>query len=208
MSIKVTNPSKASLSTKVQATNPTESNSIHPLASLYKKTELQEPKPLFKFFPTASEQDDKDFEQSQVSTLRSRVPSPLTPFTKRDFESRVIRSPAPTPDTAYYNKHFNWQTDKVGSSDSEKGHNEENNDSELRNLGRKRDIGVIDVRADDIKGEFNTNNDSNLENKEIESDFQKWFWANQGEINRGWKKRRKIVMKEQRQKDKSKKASK
>ncbi|POS87220.1 hypothetical protein EPUL_002401 [Erysiphe pulchra] len=215
MSLKITKPSKASLDIKaslsieVQATSPPESNSIHPLASLYKKSELHKPKPLFKFFPTASEQDDSDIEPTQVSPQRSRVQSPLTPFTKRDFESRVIRSPAPTPDTAYHNKHFIWPNDEDRSCDSEEeDRNEENNSSDLRTLECEREIGVTDFRANNAKGKINTNNGNDMENIDNQSDFQKWFWANQGQINRGWKKRRKLVMKEQRQKDKSKKASK
>ncbi|RKF54696.1 putative suppressor protein srp40 protein [Erysiphe neolycopersici] len=199
---------KASLSIDVQASHLPDSNFIHPLESLYKKSELHESKPLFKFFPNASEQDDSDIEQTQVLTQRNRVQSPLTPYTKRDFESRIIRSPAPTPDTAYHNKHFIWPTDKYGSSDLEEDQNGENNDSELHTLECERGFEVTDVRANDAKEKIITNNDNDLENNDSQSDFQKWFWANQGQINRGWKKRRKLVMKEQRQKDKSKKASK
>ncbi|RDW71724.1 hypothetical protein BP5796_07758 [Coleophoma crateriformis] len=34
-----------------------------------------------------------------------------------------------------------------------------------------------------------------------ESDFQKWFWENRGDTNRAWKKRRKTVAKEKRQRE-------
>ncbi|RDW66496.1 hypothetical protein BP6252_10131 [Coleophoma cylindrospora] len=34
-----------------------------------------------------------------------------------------------------------------------------------------------------------------------ESDFQKWFWENRGDTNRSWKKRRKTVAKEKRQRE-------
>jgi hypothetical protein len=36
---------------------------------------------------------------------------------------------------------------------------------------------------------------------EPESDFQKWFWENRGNVNRAWKKRRKVVGKEKRQRE-------
>jgi len=36
---------------------------------------------------------------------------------------------------------------------------------------------------------------------EPESDFQKWFWENRGNVNRAWKKRRKVVAKEKRQRE-------
>jgi hypothetical protein len=36
---------------------------------------------------------------------------------------------------------------------------------------------------------------------EPESDFQKWFWENRGNVNRAWKRRRKVVAKEKRQRE-------
>lgn len=40
-----------------------------------------------------------------------------------------------------------------------------------------------------------------VKDAEATSDFQKWFWENRGEVNRGWKKRRKVVSKEKRQRE-------
>jgi hypothetical protein len=96
---------------------------------------------------------------------------PLTPFTQKDFEFRGIRSAAPTPDTAHPNKRFVWPTD----NDDEDDEGEAN--SPIReSKGKEREA-------------------------EPESDFQKWFWENRGNVNRAWKKRRKVVAKEKRQRE-------
>jgi hypothetical protein len=97
---------------------------------------------------------------------------PLTPFTQRDFEYRGIRSAAPTPDTAHPNKRFVWPTN---NDDDEE--DEEEASSPIREpKGKEKEA-------------------------EPESDFQKWFWENRGNVNRAWKKRRKVVAKEQRQRE-------
>jgi hypothetical protein len=105
--------------------------------------------------------------------VETHLQVPLTPFTQKDFEFRGIRSAAPTPDTAHPNKRFVWPTD---------------NDD------------------DDDEGEAETNSpirEGKGKEKEAnpESDFQKWFWENRGNVNRAWKKRRKVVAKEKRQRE-------
>jgi hypothetical protein len=36
---------------------------------------------------------------------------------------------------------------------------------------------------------------------EPESEFQKWFWENRGNVNRAWKKRKRTVAKDKRQRE-------
>lgn len=98
---------------------------------------------------------------------------PLTPFTQKDFEFRGIRSAAPTPDTAHPNKRFVWPTDN--DDDDDEGEAE------------------INSPVREGKGKEKEANP--------ESDFQKWFWENRGNVNRAWKKRRKVVAKEKRQRE-------
>ncbi len=98
---------------------------------------------------------------------------PLTPFTQKDFEFRGIRSAAPTPDTAHPNKRFVWPTDKE--------HDDDEGDAEANSPTRE------------AKGKE--------KEADPESDFQKWFWENRGNVNRAWKKRRKVVAKEKRQRE-------
>lgn len=99
---------------------------------------------------------------------------PLTPFTQRDFEYRGMRSAAPTPDTAHPNKRFIWPTDKDDDDDDD---DEEEASSPIRETkGKEKEA-------------------------EPEGDFQKWFWENRGNVNRAWKKRRKVAAKEKRQRE-------
>ncbi|KAI6249906.1 hypothetical protein HI914_02026 [Erysiphe necator] len=183
------------------ATNPPQSNQVHPLASLYKKSDTQEPKSHFKFFPTEDEHDDSPNSQAQASP-HYKPQSPLTPFTKRDFESRDIRSSAPTPDTIHNKKGYilPYEFEESICFENE-DENVEYNDKGNRPSGCEQ-VERSSIWTNDDMGKENTSNECNSENQ---SDFQKWFWANQGQINRGWKKRRKLVMKEQKQKNKSKK---
>ena len=105
--------------------------------------------------------------------VEAHLQVPLTPFTQKDFEFRGIRSAAPTPDTAHPNKRFVWPTDN----------DDEDDDGETSSPIREPKGKQKDTEA------------------EPESDFQKWFWENRGNVNRAWKKRRKVVAKEKRQRE-------
>ncbi|KAE9377344.1 hypothetical protein N431DRAFT_555554 [Stipitochalara longipes BDJ] len=103
--------------------------------------------------------------------VETHLQVPLTPFTQKDFEYRGIRSAAPTPDTAHANKKFVWPTDNDDDDEEEQA------SSPIREpKGKEKEA-------------------------EPESDFQKWFWENRGNVNRAWKKRRKVVAKEKRQRE-------
>jgi len=112
-----------------------------------------------------------DNEEEEIA-VETHLQIPLTPFTQKDFEFRGIRSAAPTPDTAHPNKKFVWPTDNDDDDDDE-----EEASSPIREpKGKEKEA-------------------------EPESDFQKWFWENRGNVNRAWKKRRKVVAKEKRQRE-------
>jgi hypothetical protein len=151
--------------------------SVHPLEALYKRTKTENsstPKPAassFSFFGGDNDEDD-DIE------VETHLQVPLTPFTQKDFEYRGIRSAAPTPDTAHPNKRFIWP-----SKDDEDGDDEDRHEasSPIRKSGPVKGKGGKD--------------------DEEESEFQKWFWENRGNVNRAWKKRKRTVAKEKRQRD-------
>jgi hypothetical protein len=109
--------------------------------------------------------------------VETHLQVPLTPFTQKDFEYRGIRSAAPTPDTAHPNKKFVWPTDKDEEDEAEEASSP--------------------IRYNEAKGKE--------KDAETECDFQKWFWENRGNINRAWKRRRKVVAKEKRQRENRKK---
>lgn len=106
----------------------------------------------------------------------STLQVPLTPYTQKDFEFRGIRSAAPTPDTAHANKRFVWPTEKDDEEDED--------DTPSSPIRSKESAKVKDK-----------------EKTEPESDFQKWFYENRGDVRRAWTGRRKAVAKEQRQRE-------
>ncbi|KAI0998534.1 hypothetical protein K3495_g9663 [Podosphaera aphanis] len=161
--------------------------SQHPLEALYKKSEapslILKPSE-FKFFAAESEDISDDH---YTSTDQYGVAMPLTPFTKREFEHRIIRSAAPTPDTAHINKSFIWPP---------------RNDDNIT----EKDEQVIEEREnDDQDSHLSTPYADVPSAASKESDFQAWFWEQRGSLNRSWKKRRKSVLKEQRQRGNRKK---
>jgi hypothetical protein len=162
-------------------------NAVHPLEALYKRpafaaSSQTQPAgsrpsvPAFSFFG-----NDRDTEQEGAEP-HDQVP--FTPFTQREFEFRGQRSAAPTPDTAHPNKRFVWPAEQV--SDEEDDDDEENGSPSRTEKGKVATVGDKDGGGD---------------GKEAESDFQKWFYEHRGETNRAWKKRRKVVAKEKRQRE-------
>lgn len=145
---------------------------VHPLEALYKRPLPDALGSLPK--PSASFSFfGADGDEDLEEEAQDQVP--LTPFTQKDFEFRGIRSAAPTPDTAHANKRFIWPTDN----------DEDEEDEEVSSPIRRESP----AKATDAKA------------GEPESDFQKWFYENRGEANRAWKKRRKAVAKEKRQRE-------
>lgn len=154
--------------------------SVHPLEALYKrqkKNDSSTPKPeasTFSFFGADDNDDDIEVE--------THMQVPLTPYTQRDFESRGMRSAAPTPDTAHANKKFVWPS-RDGADVDEDEDGEPEASSPIRASAKTEE-------KDTKTGE--------------ESDFQKWFWENRGNVNRAWKKRKRTVSKEKRQRESKK----
>lgn len=161
------------------SSTPITATEVHPLEALYKRPRPTgagpAPKPVPSSFSFFGADDNEDIEAESHGHV------PLTPFTQRDFEYRGLRSAAPTPDTAHANKRFIWTTEN-DHEDVEDDH--QGTSSPIRNSSSTQE------KADgEGKGE-----------KE-ESDFQKWFYEHRGDANRAWKKRRKIVAKEKRQRE-------
>lgn len=93
-----------------------------------------------------------------------------------------MRSAAPTPDTAHANKRFVWPTDE----DDEDGDGDGEEPDAASTPSASKSKAVVDGA-----------NGGGTE----ETDFQKWFYEHRGEANRAWKKRRKVVAKEVRQRE-------
>jgi hypothetical protein len=70
----------------------------------------------------------------------------------------------------------------------------------------KRFIWPTEDDDDDNEASSPIQKDGKPEEGKSESNFQKWFWENRGETNRAWKKRRKEVAKEKRQRENRKRS--
>ncbi|KAK4039518.1 hypothetical protein C8A01DRAFT_16505 [Parachaetomium inaequale] len=180
--------SSGSLSIKIPPATPNEPK-VHPLEALYKRPQQldgETPKAApdgqgFSFFAGAN--DESAEEDGNVDAGEpSGVHVPLTPFTRHDLELRGVRSAAPTPDTAHPSRGFTpWEGD--------------NDDGE-------QDDGDVAYEESEDDDEQSASNGATTLGGEGDgkpaSDFQKWFWENRGDLNRSWKKRRKVAGKEKR----------
>ncbi|KAK1754288.1 hypothetical protein QBC47DRAFT_386131 [Echria macrotheca] len=158
---------------------------VHPLEALYKRPAVDgaaapvdsETKP-FSFFGGV---DDEEMEDDADEVVTTHIP--LTPFTQQDIENRVVRSAAPTPDTAHPSRRFTpWEHDE---DDIEEEAEEGLADSPLKGAGNNNSVATVEEPA-------------GQDEAAPTSDFQKWFWENRGEVNRSWRKRRKQAAKEKR----------
>lgn len=162
----------------------TQPKEIHPLEALYKKRKTDDSAPqsteprtapiktVFSFFET---EENEGLNENDPNDVEFAVPQ--TPFTKRDLESRTMRSAAPTPDTAAPQGRFRAPWDAVEGTED-----------------------------DDIGGQSTMGAPSSVKRNALQSGsqerpttaFEQHFWKEQGGYNRSWKARRREAQKEQR----------
>ncbi|KAF2769571.1 hypothetical protein EJ03DRAFT_327176 [Teratosphaeria nubilosa] len=163
--------------------NPSQAKDVHPLEALFKRpahknnpdpASKPKPQPIntsFTFFNSGAADEDLNLDLNPGS---STLP-PQTPHTKQDLEFRSVRSAAPTPDTAAVGRKFSFPFAGGGGLDDEGGEGEE-----------------VEVEERDAEGGAV---------REEESEFRKWFFEHRGDLNRGWKRRRREERKVRRQRE-------
>ena len=155
----------------------TSDSSVHPLEALFKRPQRAASQDVPK--PSLEVQTSFSFFEADEDTSATIVPE--TPFNSQDQRSRVLRSAAPTPDTAAPSRFNSWGS---GRKDAES--EDEDEDEDAAAVGQSGD---------------KTPSRPAREQPREESDFAKWFWENRGDNNRAWKRRRREVMKEKRQRE-------
>ncbi|KAI1322591.1 hypothetical protein F5Y16DRAFT_386106 [Xylariaceae sp. FL0255] len=199
----------------VITTTPAAKKAVHPLEALYKRSKDETPSNAeqpFSFF--SNDNDDEDMKDGGDSSPRRPSQSqsqmmPMTPFTKQDFDFRNIRSAAPTPDTAHPSRSFNFFGGRSKSppsddeADASFAANRIQGAEELGNVVEEDEgEGVAeagqDVDIDMQDGEEEKEEEGAEEAEKSISDFQKQFWEKRGDLNRAWRKRRKMASKEKR----------
>lgn len=195
---------------------------IHPLEALFKKPK---PSPIrtpgsnptstpaknlapinttFSFFGDVDgdvDMEDQDAEGGAEGGV------PFTPQTQRDIEWRGLRSAAPTPDTAAIGRRFSfpWRngSQEIDEVDDEEEPNSEANTQLINNTkanatsSQLADVVEEDEEVDAVAG-VDQEEGGEGEGEKEESEFRKWFWENQGNLNRAWKRRRKDAVKTKR----------
>ncbi|RMX80023.1 hypothetical protein D0869_07872 [Hortaea werneckii] len=180
----------AAASTETQDLGPKE---VHPLEALFKRPaapdSASKPKPQpidtsFSFFQSGDIEEDED------EPMGDAVLPPQTPHTKQDMEWRGTRSAAPTPDTAAIGKKFSFP---FAHDDDEDEHDEDGVDDSMADVGPA-------VESAEDGHRVPSQGSTQLADRE-ESEFRKWFFENRGDLNRGWKKRRREERKAKRQRE-------
>ncbi|KAF2487934.1 hypothetical protein BDY17DRAFT_314734 [Neohortaea acidophila] len=155
---------------------------VHPLEALFKRPASKtsddakpRPKPIdtsFSLFDVSTAANEEDDDEGGEVDM-----PPQTPHTRRDLEWRSIRSAAPTPDTAALGRHFSFPSDD---------RSDEDDDVDMQN---------------EAEPEQPNDGEEGAQHREGESAFRKWFYENRGDLNRGWKKRRREEKKVLRQRE-------
>jgi len=195
-----------------------EKKEIHPLEALYKRskpsagsnpssTPAKSLAPIntsFSFFDNNNSNGMEVFGEPTDN-------APVTPFTQRDLEWRGLRSAAPTPDTAAVGRRFSFPW-RNGSQEADDDDDDEDVEAETQltnntkaNASSVHLPGVVEEEEEGEEKEAQAGaqrEDDDVEGDgEPESEFKKWFWENQGSLNRAWKKRRRDTLKAKRLSD-------
>ena len=184
---------------------------VHPLEALFKRpgpatssetpknTTPSKPRPApidtsFSFFGSGggdADDDDVDMDGSEAGNAAAKPP--VTPHTKQDLEWRSLRSAAPTPDTAAIGRKFSFP---FANEDLDEDEDED------------KDMDVGDGQGEEAQnaseeaGQWSLRRSAKGDGKgKEESAFRKWFFENRGDLNRGWKKRRREERKVKRQRE-------
>lgn len=158
-----------------RTSSPNPNASIHPLEALFKKPSKPASQDIAK--PSLEIQTSFSFFNQDGDDLEDEA-VPGTPFNR----SRGHRSAAPTPDTAHPSR-YNSYSSQLGGSD-------EGDEDEDEHTATRSQTSIP-----------TPSKPSTLEVPQEQSAFEKQFWENRGELGRGWKRRRREVQKEKRQRE-------
>jgi len=168
---------------------------VHPLEALYKRPASKQesasklkPSPINTTFSFFNPDDAAEEEDDQVPGL-----PPQTPHTKQDMEWRSMRSAAPTPDTAAIGRKFSFPFAQGGGLGEDDDEDEDDESSE-------EEVDVVES-AQAEGGVVAALKQTPVSEEKEESEYRKWFFDHRGDLNRGWKKRRREERKQKRQRE-------
>ena len=171
--------SQASSGKEDRKSSPNPNASIHPLEAIFKKPSKPGIQDIAK--PSLEIQTSFSFFNENGDDLEEEA-VPGTPFSSQDNRSRGHRSAAPTPDTAHPTRYNSYSSQLASSDEEDEDENEYPATRSQTNLSTPSKPSTLEVPQE-------------------QSAFEKQFWENRGELGRGWKKRRREVQKEKRQRE-------
>jgi hypothetical protein len=212
-------PAKAKSNTPEIAITPSSpaKKEVHPLEALFKK-----PKPALLLTPSSDPTSTPAKNLAPINTSFSffdgdadadvemengdNAAAPFTPQTQHDIEWRGLRSAAPTPDTAAIGRRFSfpWRNGSQEADDDEDQDIDVEASTQLSNNTKANASSsqlpdVVEEEEQEAEGVTGADEGNEEEEGEKEeSEFRKWFWENQGNLNRAWKRRRKDAVKTKR----------
>lgn len=214
-------PAKAKSNTPEIAITPSSpaKKEIHPLEALFKKpkpaplltpssnpisTPAKGLAPINTSFSFFDGEPDADVDMENGDGDNAAVP--FTPQTQRDIEWRGLRSAAPTPDTAAIGKRFSfpWRNGSQEADDDDEDQDADIDASTQLSNNTKANAtasqlaDVVEEDEEEAEGIAGADDEKEEEGEKEETEFRKWFWENQGNLNRAWKRRRKDAVKTKR----------
>lgn len=173
---------------------------VHPLEALYKRSapdaasagkhRLAPIDTSFSFF--GSEPNDAAAADAAEEGDNPAAHPPQTPHTREDIEWRAQRSAAPTPDTAAIGKRFSF----VFGPDEDEDGDGDGDDGDEGDAGHEARSRWLEERGGSGKG-----SEVAKAGAQEESAFRKLFYEKRGESDRAWKRRRREMKKQQRQRE-------
>ena len=167
------------------------SSKVHPLEALYKRRNTEETpgdakecESAFTFFGDVPIEEIDEETKSPAAAAQL----PLTPFSQQDFESRHMRSAAPTPDTVHPRRSSKFWSREGGMMDG-------NDDGGHGKAHFTAD--TLDAKHGD-QVQHPEDWDGQSENR---ADFRETFYARRSELLRSWNSIRKAARKEKRYRD-------
>lgn len=203
---------------------------IHPLEALYKRPKSNntpnKPTPIKTGFSFGFGGDNDNDSDDNGSIMDTREGGPQTPYSNYDSRGRRSRSAAPTPDTAAIGKRFSFSLGRgEGGYDGYDEEEEEYYDDDMAAINEPAYVPSArnnnqynnsweDQQQQQKQAGYDSKDAAGAKEKKgpppadltdakdgEESGFAKWFWENRGDSNRGWKKRRREVLKVGRQRE-------
>ncbi|KAI9830583.1 MAG: hypothetical protein M1826_004609 [Phylliscum demangeonii] len=184
-------------SRRVSSTSTSEAPKVHPLESIFKRPSQHAAHLApgaaadapFTFFEP--KHDNSGGVGVGMGVGSQSIP-PMTPFTPHDFHQRLLRSAAPTPDTAAPGKRFRFgiAADDDDDDDDVDDDDNDDDDDDVEEPAAADTPDHDDTAATTTTSTMETTKATTGPSGAGKKSFEESFWERRGDTNRAWKRRR------------------